>query len=49
MSLLSAFFRFVRATQPSATPVSRPSPLQSDLLKSVSGGSGAGDLPRSSW
>jgi hypothetical protein len=49
MSLLNALFRFVRATQPSATPISRPAPLQSDLLKSVSGGSGSSDSPRNTW
>jgi hypothetical protein len=49
MSLINALFRLVRAVQPSAAPVSRPVPLQSDLLKSVSGGGGEGDSPRSSW
>lgn len=49
MSLLNALFRFLRIAQPSAAPGSRPVPLQADQLKSVSGGDGGVNSPRSSW
>jgi hypothetical protein len=49
MSLINALLRFLRIAQPAAAAGSRPVPLQADQLKSVSGGTGEGDLPRNTW